>query len=164
MRQLAQKGTEFPRSKDRGLIEASRRRGTALASTEFPRSKDRGLIEATGVRARGWFTPARFRDRKIAASLKHIVTAGKHTANRVFPRSKDRGLIEAGRGARGRIKGTGFRDRKIAASLKRARCSPVIPPTSCFRDRKIAASLKRVHAAALPEGNRVSAIERSRPH
>ena len=39
--------SEFsPRSKDRGLIEATSDRDLSAASTVSPRSKDRGLIEA----------------------------------------------------------------------------------------------------------------------
>ena len=83
----------------------------------------------------------RFRDRKIAASLKPELH------------------VEAD-GVSGR-----FRDRKIAASLKQpsADQGPLAPRR--FRDRKIAASLKRafdVVAGVTDQG--VSAIERSRPH
>jgi len=60
----------FPRSKDRGLIEAAEATRSAGSAANFPRSKDRGLIEA-----------------RPESSLTIIATT--------FPRSKDRGLIEA---------------------------------------------------------------------
>src|SRR5947209_2523830 len=59
----------FPRSYDRGLIEAgtcSRRKPRAAS---FPRSYDRGLIEARNRQERRAYCP-HFRDHMIAASLK----------------------------------------------------------------------------------------------
>ena len=64
----------FPRSKERGLIEASLSVALEASATNFPRSKERGLIEA-------WLgTPAivlsrSFRVRKSAASLKPVSPA-----------------------------------------------------------------------------------------
>src|SRR5947199_368881 len=48
--------TSFPRSYDRGLIEAASPRLTPAPSRPFPRSYDRGLIEAIGIGGRpaGW--------------------------------------------------------------------------------------------------------------
>ena len=84
----------FPRSKDRGLIEAPTTAASSTGMRWFPRSKDRGLIEATTSVA----CPAR---------------------SPTFPRSKDRGLIEATRRKSfWTAESGGFRDRKIAASLK----------------------------------------------
>ena len=61
----------FPRSNDRGLIEAEPRPpGHSKCPGLFPRSNDRGLIEAF-----------------------HSFTAAARKAP--FPRSNDRGLIEA---------------------------------------------------------------------
>jgi len=59
----------FPRSKDRGLIEAPTKKNGLSSSSFFPRSKDRGLIEAPSKKLQR-STAAAFRDRKIAASLK----------------------------------------------------------------------------------------------
>src|SRR5579872_2915449 len=84
----------FPRSYDRGLIEARKRGGTPFRNGRFPRSYDRGLIEAPGNR--GWSArqSAGFRDHMIAASLKPGA-ADVGYAYALFPRSYDRGLIEA---------------------------------------------------------------------
>ena len=60
----------FPRSKDRGLIEARAPATRMLVIAAFPRSKDRGLIEA---------------------SIRRLIPP----ETCLFPRSKDRGLIEA---------------------------------------------------------------------
>ena len=87
--------TPFPRSADRGIIEAGVDSDNQLRLGEFPRSADRGIIEARAVRSRGYPVPVRFRDQLIAASLK----------------LRDR--LPATRGARR------FRDQLIAASLKR---------------------------------------------
>ena len=99
--------SNFPRSKERGLIEAVSWGNGWGSLTGFPRSKERGLIEA-----RLWIRCTRtyvapFRVRKSAASLKlqhcqHLWRCRQH-----FPRSKERGLIEAvlsdGYNALGRI-------------------------------------------------------------
>ena len=61
---------EFPRSNDRGPIEATTVSAEPPLVVSFPRSNDRGPIEA-----RGWSWNAQ--------------------AGRLFPRSNDRGPIEA---------------------------------------------------------------------
>ena len=60
----------FPRSKERGLIEATRLVECPSSKDRFPRSKERGLIEAD-------------------------IAAYDTLQNERFPRSKERGLIEA---------------------------------------------------------------------
>src|SRR5437899_784869 len=60
----------FPRSDDRGLIEAFSRANERGAAERFPRSDDRGLIEAS-------------------------ILLLFHHNGLTFPRSDDRGLIEA---------------------------------------------------------------------
>ena len=89
------RGLSFPRSIDRGLIEAGAGRPVHVDVLAFPRSIDRGLIEAPLSRCR----------RKIP---------------RTFPRSIDRGLIEATPSHSSADRsGSHFRDQLIAASLKR---------------------------------------------
>ena len=83
----------FPRSIDRGLIEAPVPRTVPDSRDAFPRSIDRGLIEAWMP----WWPSSR---------------------SPSFPRSIDRGLIEA-EGSQVTLKvGYRFRDQLIAASLK----------------------------------------------
>ena len=60
----------FPRSKERGLIEAGGVHDVLHSVQVFPRSKERGLIEADGD----------------SDTVADCIT---------FPRSKERGLIEA---------------------------------------------------------------------
>ncbi len=62
----------------------------------FPRSNERGLIEAVRPMRRRTLGPTTFRAQMIAASLKPITyRAGVGRVNQHFPRSIDRGLIEA---------------------------------------------------------------------
>ena len=61
--------TEFPRSKERGLIEVCYWMLLDATAFLFPRSKERGLIEV-------------------------LVAASVNATSPVFPRSKERGLIE----------------------------------------------------------------------
>jgi len=81
------------------LIAASLKRAKAYSdrrgSRQFPRSTDRGLIEArfaTPTRVGG---PTHFRDQLIAASLKPSSGTLLIGCANSFPRSTDRGLIEA---------------------------------------------------------------------
>src|SRR2546425_932719 len=60
----------------------------------FPRSRDRGLIEASPSNDTA-NAVACFRDREIAASLKLIIAIVFDRGSGLFPRSRDRGLIEA---------------------------------------------------------------------
>ena len=83
----------FPRSKERGLIEAFLAGGFSNSDPAFPRSKERGLIEA------------------------YMQTTQRRT-RKTFPRSKERGLIEACMISRLRDVLRPFRVRKSAASLK----------------------------------------------
>ena len=61
----------------------------------FPRSIDRGLIEARNRRILPDDTAHNFRDQLIAASLKHKGNLFQMAPGMKFPRSIDRGLIEA---------------------------------------------------------------------
>ena len=60
----------FPRSKERGLIEAAGSAGSSTSAARFPRSKERGLIEA--ISSSNAIDPdgLGFRVQKNAASLK----------------------------------------------------------------------------------------------
>src|SRR5206468_2070128 len=86
----------FPRSRDRGLIEALCQREWSSQTNLFPRSRDRGLIEALDTPTKRIFTIVCFRDREIAASLKQT------------------------RRSTSRPQSFCFRDREIAASLKQS--------------------------------------------
>src|SRR5437868_4103249 len=105
----------FPRSKDRGLIEAGQRGPEFQDSGLFPRSKDRGLIEAQWAPV-GPPRMKSFRGRKTAASLKQSLAL----SNRLDTRR--------------------FRGRKTAASLKRADSGEHRAHSPRFRGRKTAAS------------------------
>ena len=84
----------LPRSKERGLIEASRLTSLGSGSAALPRSKERGLIEAVGRRSIQ--SPRQtFRVQKNAASLKHTLRFTAYGILPGLPRSKERGLIEA---------------------------------------------------------------------
>ena len=61
----------------------------------FPRSIDRGLIEADLKMKMKMKGLGYFRDQLIAASLKLFRPLAAYIAKRPFPRSIDRGLIEA---------------------------------------------------------------------
>ncbi len=112
-------GFAFPRSNDRGSIEATIFK-SGFAETEhfFPRSNDRGSIEAFGTSAivcsvisfrdQTIAAPLKqspfflivqfqisFRDQSIAAPLKHDQPAIDFKDVVFFPRSNDRGSIEA---------------------------------------------------------------------
>ena len=60
---------DFPRSKERGLIEARNQVAIMAEIGDFPRSKERGLIEAMWI-LRCKYHGRPFRVRKSAASLK----------------------------------------------------------------------------------------------
>src|SRR5437868_3229618 len=81
------------------MIAASLKHGLtatpARRRTSFPRSYDRGLIEAIWpIKGADW-AATHFRDHMIAASLKHPKPRLPRPAFSAFPRSYDRGLIEA---------------------------------------------------------------------
>ena len=87
-------GYYFPRSKERGLIEACVPRMSQAERLSFPRSKERGLIEANLLSHVFRLTPAfpRSKERGLieAFPLHPIERQQLH-----FPSSKERGLIEA---------------------------------------------------------------------
>ncbi len=85
----------FPRSIDRGLIEAEQFSVQRSVEIEFPRSIDRGLIEARLRQSTRHAGLNHFRDQLIAASLKPTKLPNGTTVFNAFPRSIDRGLIEA---------------------------------------------------------------------
>ena len=60
----------FPRSQERGLIEAPLVAQSSWDPSLFPRSQERGLIEAVRI-------------------------CSEHVRHSMFPRSQERGLIEA---------------------------------------------------------------------
>ncbi len=84
----------FPRSHERGPIEAWCARLAARIVESFPRSHERGPIEATRRNRRPTCGPC-FRVLMNAAPLKQIVTKGVGGDPGGFPRSHERGPIEA---------------------------------------------------------------------
>ena len=129
----------------------------------FPRSKERGLIEAFY----NWVDICRvatFRVRKSAASLKRIAFAISEACVVVFPRSKERGLIEAARMTTYLLAPCTFRVRKSAASLKPCPRFEVSALPASFRVRKSAASLKLNSIQSFLAHHILSAFERARPH
>src|ERR1043165_236937 len=87
----------FPRSNERGSIEAPQALPSHTCCLRFPRSNERGSIEALpGRRGRGW----RFRRshvRMSVAQLKPVDTNLADGSILAFPRSNERGSIEAER-------------------------------------------------------------------
>src|SRR5215471_12707220 len=84
----------FPRSIDRGPIEAKLGTEADVLAVDFPRSIDRGPIEASRPHTRRC-TCRPFRDPLIAAPLKLARRRILPWPNPTFPRSIDRGPIEA---------------------------------------------------------------------
>ena len=126
-----------------------------LAIRLFPRSIDRGLIEAwSALFARSSASPFRdqliaaslkpdcagdtaepllaFRDQLIAASLKQEPLLQSKTWAVTFPRSIDRGLIEAHWRRAEATAASAFRDQLIAASLKRPGARITKAVAGCF--------------------------------
>ena len=134
----------FPRSKERGLIEAAGRAPGFTPRDRFPRSKERGLIEARQTSAPADRLARSFRVRKNAASLKLAYIAPNNRGGGSFPRSKERGLIEACKRCSQLFEGKFFPRSKerglIEATQRRSRSTAA---DSAFRVRKNAASLKQ---------------------
>ena len=110
----------------------------------FPRSIDRGLIEATNVPIAMTASAAHFRDQLIAASLKRMSTPAHERRRATF---RDQ-LIAASLKLQSsyrvrRYELRHFRDQLIAASLKRELLvAAAVAAIDHFRDQLIAASLK----------------------
>src|SRR5579884_2715793 len=86
----------FPRPIGRGPIEASRRDGVAApVPVVFPRPIGRGPIEAPRRLDRASMAQGHFRDRSVAAPLKHTLSGGRDRPRAGFPRPIGRGPIEA---------------------------------------------------------------------
>src|SRR5579875_3250034 len=96
---------EFPRSFDRGPIEAHLLSISTVTAPPFPRSFDRGPIEATCL------------PRRCPSPSS-------------FPRSFDRGPIEAGGAPAGALPLEDFRDHLIAAPLKHCAAESLRPSVS----------------------------------
>ena len=86
--------SHFPRSKERGFIEAPVQVVVVGHLVFFPRSKERGFIEAQQNLWK-WLKVLSFRVQKNAASLKRNLMANPRLKYLYFPRSKERGFIEA---------------------------------------------------------------------
>ena len=127
------------------------------ATISFPRSIDRGLIEAILVLPESGIHVC-FRDQLIAASLKPQSTGEVTRSQDSFPRSIDRGLIEASFSVRSIVWGRSFRDQLIAASLKPCGWLGTHAGRRSFRDQLIAASLKRYVRLLVVVPLQVSAI------
>ena len=84
----------FPRSKERGFIEAREQPSLLIWTSFFPRSKERGFIEARIAKGRAKRRRS-FRVQKNAASLKLGFSFAVQALGHRFPRSKERGFIEA---------------------------------------------------------------------
>src|SRR5579885_3391253 len=84
----------FPRARARGPIEAMTHLSRLMGTGQFPRARARGPIEAL-VRWRRRRCRWDFRERALAAPLKH--RASELECRRVvqFPRARARGPIEA---------------------------------------------------------------------
>ena len=67
----------------------------AVVRTAFPRSNERGSIEACSQRRRGNMRRRGFHVRMNVAQLKQVSPADFSVRHHVFPRSNERGSIEA---------------------------------------------------------------------
>src|SRR5579875_2787109 len=147
----------FPRPIGRGPIEA-----TALpwvlhgCADAFPRPIGRGPIEAYHLAAGEAGTEPHFRDRSVAAPLKHTTAWRLGGGWGQFPRPIGRGPIEASHSlANPRTSTTDFRDRSVAAPLKLLVARPVEGSAEGnFRDRSVAAPLKHSPSRRVRRGRR----------
>src|ERR1041385_2395837 len=95
--QVSQRNQPFPRSNERGSIEAVSAAGRMWGAWSFPRSNERGSIEAF-LRRRGCrHPPRRSHVRMNVAQLKRVLDGDEGTEPLEFPRSNERGSIEAKR-------------------------------------------------------------------
>ena len=84
----------FPRSTERGPIEAIKLLAAVFADDRFPRSTERGPIEASFTRS-ATRRQTTFRVQQNAAPLKLDAVHRRAGGNGGFPRSTERGPIEA---------------------------------------------------------------------
>src|SRR5947209_906552 len=130
----------FPRSSERGPIEAESDVLDGLSHPTFPRSSERGPIEAfrTGTRSP---QSRHFRAHQSAAPLKLVKIIGNESGDAEFPRSSERGPIEA------------LRENPLCVEcLKFPRSSERGPIEASCR------------SSAPPSACRISALIRARPH
>ena len=86
---------EFPRSNERGPVEACVLPASHPPRGSFPRSNERGPVEATKRYCRKSPPRGNFRARMSAAPLKPPVSRHNFRAGFRFPRSNERGPVEA---------------------------------------------------------------------
>src|SRR5258708_7556417 len=86
----------FPRSRERGPVEATRAPLVVGRARGFPRSRGRGPVEANPARYAVRLPQPAFRAHVSAAPLKLL--GHPHAESRLgrFPRSRERGPVEAG--------------------------------------------------------------------
>ncbi len=108
----------------------------------FPRSIDRGSIEAPD-RQGTWIVVSTFRDQLIAAPLKRLLVEPMGTDHRRFPRSIDRGSIEASGQATLAELLHRFPRSIDRGSIEATPCNRHMTSSPPFRDQLIAAPLKR---------------------
>ena len=85
----------FPRSSERGSVEAARAVTKADATACFPRSSERGSVEAVPHGIGGSNARGAFRVLRNAAPLKPRLSKKTKEIPRRFPRSSERGSVEA---------------------------------------------------------------------
>ena len=91
----------FPRSNERGSIEAFVAEDAREVNGGFPRSNERGSIEARTSAAGMRYGSAGFHVRMNVAQLKRVAFAVLAGNRQPFPRSNERGSIEASLDATG---------------------------------------------------------------
>jgi len=148
LHQLVQLRGQAPDFRDQMIAAPLKRAHSGSQSSSqaaFPRSDDRGHIEACR-HAFSFECGLHFRDQMIAAPLKPAAWNPPAQQKLAFPRSDDRGPIEA-RSPRGpaKCKCSDFRDQMIAAPLKPDDSYRTRAQISHFRDQMIAAPLKLLH-------------------
>ena len=129
----------FPRSIERGPIEAASCWHPPHDPLSFPRSIERGPIEA-GPYLLPCLPSSAFRVQLNAAPLKLLLHASRGAYRHVFPRSIERGPIEAPNTPAGRTLTCGFPRSIERGPIEAAFTSPPTtarPPT--FRDQLVAA-------------------------
>ncbi len=112
----------------------------------FPRSSERGPIEAICRRNRAIFRYRHFRAHPSAAPLKHAIIESDTVINGAFPRSSERGPIEAESQRMNPNMLPNFRAHPSAAPLKQQRRDSTRSVGFHFRAHPSAAPLKLHHA------------------
>ena len=133
----------FPRSPERGFVEARLDHVLPMFLRIFPRSPERGFVEAVPPAQIQRIEDWTFRAHPSAASLKRTAPAEPQNPIKSFPRSPERGFVEAVESRTNNAATLPFRAHPSAASLKPGSGASEVSRYLSFRAHPSAASLKR---------------------